>query len=67
MSRRHRGARLIVEDGEPCRRQSLVCPYHGWAYRLDGTLAGVPRAEAFPTLDKHLTGLRELPPSCATA
>lgn len=58
---RHRGARLVVEEGEPCRRQSLVCPYHGWAYRLDGSLAGVPRAEAFPTLDKHLTGLRELP------
>ena len=58
---RHRGARLVVEEGEPCRRQSLVCPYHGWAYRLDGSLAGVPRAEAFPTLDTHLTGLRELP------
>lgn len=58
---RHRGARLVVEEGEPCRRQSLICPYHGWAYRLDGSLAGVPRAEAFPTLDKHLTGLRELP------
>lgn len=57
---RHRGARLVVEENEPCRRQSLVCPYHGWAYRLDGSLAGVPRAEAFPTLDKHLTGLREL-------
>jgi Rieske 2Fe-2S family protein len=58
---RHRGARLVVEEGEPCRRQSLVCPYHGWAYRLDGSLAGVPRAEAFPTLDKHLSSLRELP------
>lgn len=57
---RHRGARLVVEENEPCRRQSLVCPYHGWAYRLDGSLAGVPRAEAFPTLDKYLTGLREL-------
>jgi len=58
---RHRGARLVKDDGEPCRRQSLVCPYHGWTYRLDGTLAGVPRAEAFPTLEKHTLGLRELP------
>ena len=58
---RHRGARLIAGDGEPCRRQSLVCPYHGWTYRLDGSLAGLPRAEAFPTVDKHTLGLRELP------
>jgi Rieske 2Fe-2S family protein len=62
---RHRGARLIVDAneswGEPCRRQSLVCPYHGWTYRLDGTLAGLPRAEAFPTIEKHTLGLRELP------
>jgi len=58
---RHRGARLVIDDGEPCKRQSLVCPYHGWTYRLDGSLAGLPRAEAFPTLEKHLLGLRELP------
>lgn len=58
---RHRGARLVTDEGQPCRRQSLVCPYHGWTYRLDGSLAGVPRAEAFPTLDKHMNGLRELP------
>lgn len=58
---RHRGARLVATEGEVCRRQSLVCPYHGWTYRLDGSLAGVPRAEAFPDLDKHLRGLRRLP------
>ena len=62
---RHRGARLVDGEsdagGEPCRRQSLVCPYHGWTYRLDGSLAGLPRAEAFPALDKHTLGLRELP------
>ena len=53
---RHRGARLVIDDGEPCRRQSLVCPYHGWTYRLDGSLAGLPRAEAFPTIEKHMLG-----------
>lgn len=58
---RHRGARLVTEEATPCRRQSLVCPYHGWTYRLDGTLAGVPLAEAFPDLEKHTLGLRELP------
>jgi len=58
---RHRGTRLVPEENQVCRRQSLVCPYHGWTYRLDGSLAGVPRAEAFPDLDRHLLGLRRLP------
>jgi phenylpropionate dioxygenase-like ring-hydroxylating dioxygenase large terminal subunit len=58
---RHRGARLIAQQGEVCRRRNFVCPYHAWTYRLDGSLAGLPRAEAFPDLDRHLLGLRELP------
>jgi Rieske 2Fe-2S family protein len=58
---RHRGARLVADEGVLCRKQSFVCPYHAWTYRLDGSLAGVPRAEAFPALEKHLLGLRELP------
>jgi len=58
---RHRGARLVAQEGEVCRRQSLACPYHGWTYRLDGTLAGLPRAEAFPELQRHARGLRVLP------
>ena len=58
---RHRGARLIAQQGEVCRRRNFVCPYHAWTYRLDGSLAGLPRAEAFPDLDRHLFGLRELP------
>ena len=58
---RHRGARLIAEEGTVCHKQSLVCPYHAWTYRLDGTLAGLPRPEAFPDLRRHLLGLRRLP------
>lgn len=58
---RHRGARLIAEEGTVCRKQSLVCPYHAWTYRLDGALAGLPRPEAFPDLQRHLLGLRRLP------
>ncbi len=58
---RHRGARIVAEQGEVCRKQSLVCPYHAWTYRLDGSLAGLPRSEAFPELERHLLGLRELP------
>ena len=58
---RHRGARLMAQQGEVCRRRNFVCPSHAWTYRLDGSLAGLPRAEAFPDLDRHLLGLRELP------
>jgi len=58
---RHRGARLVAQDGEVCRRQRFVCPYHAWAYGLDGSLVGVPRADAFPGLERHSLGLRQLP------
>jgi len=58
---RHRGARLVGEQGTVCRRLSIACPYHAWTYRLDGSLAGVPRAEAFPDLDRAELGLRPLP------
>jgi Rieske 2Fe-2S family protein len=38
---RHRGARLIPA-GENKKCQSIVCPYHSWAYRLDGKLQAAP-------------------------
>lgn len=34
---RHRGSRIC--DEEHGQAKSLVCPYHRWTYRLDGTLA----------------------------
>ena len=37
---RHRGAAMVAA---PCRdRQLLTCPYHGWAYGLDGRLRARP-------------------------
>jgi phenylpropionate dioxygenase-like ring-hydroxylating dioxygenase large terminal subunit len=36
---RHRGAEIVKGKGN-CR--AFVCPYHGWAYRLDGQLLSAP-------------------------
>jgi phenylpropionate dioxygenase-like ring-hydroxylating dioxygenase large terminal subunit len=55
---RHRGTRLI-ETAEVVPASRIVCPYHAWAYKADGSLAGVPRPDCFPGLDKADYALRE--------
>jgi choline monooxygenase len=54
---RHRGMTLVESPG--CTH-ALVCRYHGWTYRLDGSLSHVPHAEAFPDLDMPARGLVEV-------
>ncbi len=39
---RHRGTRLVKES---CHLEIFQCPYHGWTYKLDGTLVGCPEME----------------------
>ncbi|QFT78180.1 aromatic ring-hydroxylating dioxygenase subunit alpha [Erythrobacter sp. THAF29] len=58
----HRGTRLVEGTEVQCSSR-LVCPYHAWTYKLDGSLVGLPRPETFPDLDKSQYHLRELP-SC---
>ncbi|MBV8667188.1 MAG: Rieske 2Fe-2S domain-containing protein [Burkholderiaceae bacterium] len=56
---RHRGMRL-VDAAAPLSKASVVCPYHGWTYKLDGELRHMPHAEAFspcPTGERNLTAL----------
>lgn len=50
---RHRGSRICKEDG---RGSSLVCPYHAWSYRLDGSLRSAPALP--PGVDTGALGLR---------
>lgn len=58
---RHRGTRLIAEEGFCQARKGFHCRYHGWTYDLEGRLTHVPKEELFPTLDKSELGLRPLP------
>ena len=58
----HRGTRLVEGNDVQCSAR-LVCPYHAWTYKLDGSLLALPRPETFPELDKSEYHLVELP-SC---
>jgi len=54
---RHRGSRVCYE--QEGQGKGLVCPYHAWAYALDGTLLG---AGAMPCeFDKSEHGLKQIP------
>jgi phenylpropionate dioxygenase-like ring-hydroxylating dioxygenase large terminal subunit len=55
---RHRGARLL--DGAGSCAGPITCPYHGWSYRHDGSLVGVPARDTFPALERDTLGLKPL-------
>ena len=53
---RHRGMRLL-DEARAADKPAISCPYHGWTYRLDGTLRHMLHAEAF---DECAGGERDL-------
>jgi choline monooxygenase len=45
---RHRASGLLFEPAGNCG-SSMTCPYHNWAYNLDGRLIGIPdKARMYP-------------------
>jgi len=57
---RHRGHELLA-CGESRNLHVVVCPYHSWSYRLDGTLRHAPRFDQWDAFDPAENGLVELP------
>ena len=55
---KHRG--MKVADGSGYKKKAFVCPYHAWAYDLNGKLKNIPGQEAFPEIDINDTGLSEI-------
>jgi len=54
---RHRGMRLVVEEGVH-KTPVFVCPYHHWVYQLDGTLKNAPLKEGFEGVDLSCRDLK---------
>ena len=48
---RHRGAKLLDRKSGQCGH-ALTCPFHGWTYRLEGDLIGVPAESTFANFNK---------------
>jgi len=59
---RHRGMRLVAEEGTG-KTPVFVCPYHHWTYGLDGTLKNTPLKDGFEGVDLSCRNLK--PVQCA--
>lgn len=57
---RHRGMRL-VEGTQPQDKPSVVCPYHGWTYKLNGEFRHMLHPESFDACPAGARDLAALP------
>lgn len=55
----HRGAAVCMQRRG--RARGFRCEYHGWTFGLDGTLLGVPHADAYASLDRQAMRLTAVP------
>lgn len=55
---RHRGTRMVTESAGRCRM--FRCPYHNWAYGLDGELVAAPTMDQIEGFDRRDYPLREV-------
>lgn len=55
---RHR-AHELLPCGGTAKRRSIVCPYHAWSYKLDGSLRNAPKMSEFDDAASDL-GLAEV-------
>ena len=56
---RHRGARVVDGATGQCKG-SIVCPFHGWVYNLDGTLRGAAQPKSFGEMPREDFGLKPI-------
>lgn len=55
---RHHAAQVMA-TGQGCAK-AMTCPYHGWSYRLDGSLIAAPFFEQVENFSKQQQGLRKI-------
>ena len=43
----HKGAKLVNAPHGHCEANLLRCPYHGWTFRLDGSIRSIPQKAGY--------------------
>jgi Rieske 2Fe-2S family protein len=57
---RHRGTKLLEEPAGHLKSNTVVCPYHAWAYSTEGRLVGTPNVQPADGLDRDAYGLHPI-------
>lgn len=57
---RHRGADLLENGKDIKSTKTIVCPYHSWSYKLDGTLHTAPHMDQNKSFCKNDNGLIQI-------